>query len=81
VKLIVSNAAGEANKTQTDYIAVSPLWDLNNDHACSIGDITVLGSKWSQTGSPGWIAEDVNKDGVINISDVVTIGLHWNETW
>ena len=58
-----------------------PLWDLNNDHVCSVGDIVTLGLHWSQTGAPGWIPADLNNDGVINIGDVVVLGRHWGETW
>jgi hypothetical protein len=58
-----------------------PVWDLNGDHACNIGDVVVIGLQWGKTGSAGWIPQDVNKDGVINIGDVVTIGLHWGQTW
>ena len=58
-----------------------PNWDLNGDHVCNISDVVVIGLKWGQTGTPGWISADVNGDGVINISDVVVIGLHWGQTW
>jgi hypothetical protein len=58
-----------------------PRWDLNGDHACNIGDVVKVGLKWSQTGSAGWIPEDVNPDGVINIGDIVVIGLYWGQTW
>jgi hypothetical protein len=61
--------------------STAPDWDLNGDHTCNIGDVVVIGLKWSQTGTPGWIPEDVNNDGMVNIGDVVVIGLHWGETW
>jgi PKD repeat protein len=58
-----------------------PAWDLNGDHVCDIGDVTMVGLHWGETGTPGWIPEDLNNDGVINIGDVVVLGLHWGETW
>jgi hypothetical protein len=61
--------------------SATPDWDLNGDHVCNIGDVVVIGLKWGQTGTPGWIPQDVNNDGVINIGDVVVIGLHWGESW
>ena len=61
--------------------SVAPDWDLNGDNVINIGDVVVVGLKWGQTGTPGWIPEDVNNDGVVNIGDVVVIGLHWGETW
>jgi hypothetical protein len=59
----------------------SPDWNLNGDNVINIGDVVVVGLKWGQTGTPGWIPEDVNNDGTVNIGDVVVIGLHWGETW
>lgn len=58
-----------------------PAWDLNGDHNCNIGDVVKVGLKWGQTGSPGWIPEDVSPNGAINIGDVVVIGLYWGQTW
>lgn len=58
-----------------------PVWDLNGDHSCNIGDVVMIGLYWEQTDTPGWIPEDINNDGVINIGDVTVIGLHWGETW
>jgi hypothetical protein len=72
-----------SNVTAGHTIAVTfcPIWDLNGDHKCDLGDVVVIGIKWRMTGSPGWVPEDVNKDGAINVGDVVTVGFHWNETW
>jgi len=61
--------------------STAPDWNLNGDNVINIGDVVVVGLKWGQTGTPGWIPEDVNNDGVVNIGDVVVIGLHWGETW
>jgi len=58
-----------------------PAWDINGDHVCDIGDVVKIGLVWSQTGSNGWIVEDVSPDGVIDIGDVVVIGLKWGKTW
>jgi len=58
-----------------------PVWDLNGDHVCNIGDVVKVGLKWGQTGAAGWIPEDVSPNGVINIGDIVVIGLYWGQTW
>lgn len=58
-----------------------PAWDINGDHVCDIGDVVKIGLVWGQTGSNGWIVEDVSPDGVIDIGDVVVIGLKWGKTW
>jgi hypothetical protein len=59
----------------------TPDWDLNGDHVCDVCDLAALGYHWSQTGSPGWIAEDLNQDGVIDICDLAALGYHWMESW
>jgi hypothetical protein len=64
-----------------NFPSTQPIWDLNNDHICDIGDVVKLGLVWNQTGAGGWIPEDLNSDGVIDIGDVVMLGLHWNATW
>jgi hypothetical protein len=56
-------------------------WDLNGDYVCNIGDVVVVGLRWGETGTPGWIPEDLNNDGIIDIGDVVILGLHWGEIW
>lgn len=71
--------AHSINATFTASLA--PVWDVNGDHACNIGDVVKIGLKWGQIGPAGWIAEDTNKDGFINIGDVVVLGLHWGQTW
>jgi PKD repeat protein len=84
VKLTATNAGGSDSEIKTNYITVTssaPDWDLNGDHTCNIGDVVVIGLKWGQTGTPGWIPEDVNNDGTVNIGDVVVIGLHWGGSW
>ena len=58
-----------------------PDWELNGDHVCNICDVVVIGLHWGETGTPGWIPEDVNSDGVVDVLDVTIIGLHWGETW
>lgn len=85
VSLMIYDQGGADCEIKQSYIHVtlsgSPVWDLNSDHVCNIGDVVKIGLKWGMTGAPGWIAEDLNNDGVINIGDVVVIGLHWGETW
>jgi len=59
----------------------TPVWNLNGDHVCNIGDVVMIGLHWDERGTPGWIPEDVSPNGKIDIGDVVVIGLHWGETW
>ncbi|GAB6273285.1 MAG: hypothetical protein STSR0004_01480 [Peptococcaceae bacterium] len=54
-----------------------PAWDVNFDDKVNVLDMVLVGQKFGQTGSPGWIREDVNKDGSINVLDMILIGQHW----
>ncbi len=67
--------------SHTISVSFIPVWDLNGDRTCNIGDVVVIGLHWSEIGLPGWIPSDLNKDGCINIGDVVVVGLHWDEAY
>jgi hypothetical protein len=53
-------------------------WDVYPDGHINIQDMILVGQKWGQMGSPGWISEDVYPDGHINIQDMIVIGQHWS---
>ena len=42
-----------------------------------LGMLVRIGQHFGETGTPGWIPEDVKVDGVINVQDMVVIGQHW----
>jgi len=52
-------------------------WDLNYDKNVGIMDIMLVAGHYGQTGTSGWIKEDVDKNGVINLVDIVIIACHW----
>jgi hypothetical protein len=58
-----------------------PNWDINMDGVCNIFDVTLLSTKWMQTGAPGWIREDINNDGTVNIGDVSIVSIYWLQSW
>ena len=65
----------------TGFIKLNPDADVNRDGHINIQDIGLTGTKWLQTGSPGWCPEDVNQDGHVNVSDVGRIGQWWLITY
>jgi hypothetical protein len=82
-----SSVGAVSSHTFTNVIAdhtiaasFSPAWDLNGDHTCNIGDVVRVGLHWGETGTAGWIPEDVSPNGAIDIGDVVVIGLYWGQT-
>ncbi|MEW6651250.1 MAG: dockerin type I domain-containing protein, partial [Chloroflexota bacterium] len=61
---------------------VCPAVDFNGDGFVDLLDIQQLISRIGQTGSAGWIAEDVNRDGIVDVRDLTMIGpcLGWSLT-
>ena len=57
-------------------VAVLP-WDMNGDNCVDEGDMLCVYARCGQTGSPGWIREDVKQDGRIDVLDMILIGQHW----
>ena len=53
------------------------LGDPNGDGMVNLLDMTLVGQHFGQTGSPGWIPEDVIEDGMINVLDMIVVGQHW----
>ena len=62
------------NKTNMYFLKIdkSPKinLDVNHDGVIDQNDLDLVIECFGQTGSPGWIAEDVNKDGKVDILDV-----------
>jgi hypothetical protein len=58
-------------------ITIGKTGDVNNDDHVNVLDMVLIGQNWWQTGSPGWIPEDIIKDGVINVLDMIIVGQHW----
>lgn len=52
-------------------------WDLNYDKTVGMVDIMLVAGHYGQTGSPGWIKEDVDRNGMITLIDIVLIICHW----
>jgi len=46
------------------------------DGSVNVLDLILIAEDFGQTGTPGWIHEDVNGDGVVNIEDLIIVGQH-----
>jgi hypothetical protein len=62
------------SKTVDLAVGVGAKCDLNGDHVCDSLDLKMVKSHMGETGTPGWIPEDLHQDGVINVQDLVEIG-------
>jgi hypothetical protein len=77
----VIDATSVSKTSSISSYAKPPNWDINMDGVCNIVDVTLLSTKWLQTGSHGWIREDINNDGTVNIADVSIASVYWMHTW
>ena len=50
--------------------------DVNGDGEVSILDVYLVGQHFGETGSPGWIVEDVDDDGVVDRIDTSVVYWH-----
>ena len=48
-------------------------WDLDVDDMYNLHDFNLVAQRNGETGSPGWILEDINKDGTVDIDDLEII--------
>jgi hypothetical protein len=46
-------------------VAYSP-WDVNQDGTVNVLDLTLITKDFGETGTPGWVREDVHADGIVN---------------
>ena len=79
---IWANDTSDNRETSSSCIlSMPPNWDLNNDGDCNIFDLVVVSNHYNETGTPGWIREDVDNNGQIKVIDLVFVSEHYDETW
>ncbi|MFA5102307.1 MAG: putative glycoside hydrolase, partial [Candidatus Thermoplasmatota archaeon] len=61
--------------------AAPPDWDVNNDGVCNLIDFIKISNRMGQSGTPGWIREDVDKNGHIEILDLVPVSNNYGNTY
>ena len=65
-----------ADDTQLMIVPAVIAGDANGDGVVNVLDMILIAQHWGETGSSGWIPEDVSKDGAISVLDMVMIGQH-----
>jgi len=63
----------------TLVIEKGTLYDITGDGHVNILDLVILARRWGETGTPGWIHEDLNWDGTINIQDIIILANNWTQ--
>jgi len=59
--------------------AAVPDYDVNSDGLCNIMDFILIVSHFRESGSPGWIREDVDKNGIINLFDIISVSHNYGK--
>ena len=82
VSFTVTDASGntdiESKEDHIMIIAATP-GDVNSNGYVNEEDMMLVYDHFGETGSPGWIAEDVTRDGAINVLDMILIGQNWTD--
>ncbi len=76
ITFMLSNAGQNIVEAEHD-VRLRPREDVSGNGTINGQDVGYIGTKWMQTGSPGWIPEDVDQNGTVNGLDVGKIGLWW----
>jgi hypothetical protein len=58
-------------------IQVASSWDLNLDGVTNNADMALITNVFGQTGTPGFLREDLKGDGVIDVLDLILEGQHF----
>jgi hypothetical protein len=76
-KNMITNASAYVPVTITNTtVATQNMWDVNGDGIVDLLDITSVAGHYGETGTVGWIAQDVVKDGKINVLDIAVVASH-----
>ncbi len=67
--------------SNTLRLSLPPNWDVNSDGSYTILDNVLISVRYGQTGSPGWIREDVDNNGLINMVDLICYMDYYNQCW
>jgi nitrous oxidase accessory protein NosD len=68
--------------TSSNYeFIMPPNWDINVDGEDNLLDFILISNHYAETGSSGWLREDVSNDGSISILDLVLVSNHYDQQW
>ena len=69
------------NQSIPALFSLAPNWDVTHDGSCTLNDMDLISESYGETGSNGWIREDVDNNGCIQVLDFVLSAQHYQESW
>jgi uncharacterized repeat protein (TIGR02543 family) len=75
------DTSSNANSSSSVLFSMPANWDVNIDGYCTILDLVLISNHYDESGSNGWIREDVDNNGTIQVLDLVCLSNHYAESW
>jgi hypothetical protein len=75
------DSSNNANTSSTVAFSMPANWDINIDGYCNILDLVSVSNYYGQSGSSGWIRQDVDNNGFIQVLDLVNLSNHYGTHW
>ena len=79
--ITVVDTSWNTNTSEPAYFTLAPNWDVSADGVCDLEDMDLISTQYGETGSSGWVREDVDNNGIIQVLDLVLISNHYEEHW
>jgi hypothetical protein len=77
--------ANDTNNNQNSSIIIfytmPPNWDINMDGHVTVFDLILISNHFNESGSSGWIREDVDNNGEIQVLDIVLVANEYDISW
>jgi hypothetical protein len=75
------DTSNNPNSSSTVVFSMPANWDINMDGYCNILDLVLISNYYGQSGSNGWIRQDVDNNGLIQVLDMVNLTSHYGTSW
>jgi hypothetical protein len=76
-----NDTSDNMNTSSIEVFSIPPNWDIHVDGECNVLDLVYQANHFDDTGTDGWIREDMNNDGEIGVLDLVLVSNHFDESW
>lgn len=77
----VADECGNQIGSTEDSFIIPPNWDVSMDGVVSVFDLLLISNQFDETGSSGWIREDVDNNGIVQLADIITVSNYYNHAW